>query len=212
MTTSDELAPIAAFTAGADLPWDDQRAEKMARYLDLLFQFNEAMNLIGPMSRPEAVETLLLDSLVPAAARRPTGPILDVGTGAGLPGVPLKIAFPELPLTLVEPRQKRSTFLKIATHRLGLTDTEVVRARIEDVPTTPFDTVISKAFQNPTEWLATAHPFLAEQGAVLVLARPTDRNELTTKATELGLVPAGQASVDPMRITFAFGPTSPKQT
>lgn len=206
-----ELEPTAAFCAEKKLPWNQERAEKLTRYLDLLMQFNEAMNLIGPMKRDEAVQELLLDSIVAAAARQPRGPILDVGTGAGLPGIPLKILFPDSPITLVEPRQKRSNFLKIATHRLKLDQVQVQRCRIEDLPPEPFDFVISKAFEAPTKWLHTAHQFLASQGAIICMARQKDREELMTQAEDLGLHLLNTAQLVPdadpqARICYAFTP------
>ncbi len=203
-----ELDPIAQYCELRDLPWDDERAQRMARYLDLLMEFNTAMNLIGPMERKSVVRELLLDSLVAATARRPKGAILDVGTGAGLPGIPLKIVFPNASLSLVEPRRKRSTFLKIATHRLGLEDVTIFRGRIEDFDESGFDVVISKAFQPPVKWLKTAAPFVADGGALICMGREGDREELLTKADELGLGLAGQSSIGEAsperRVCFVF--------
>ena len=189
------LQPIADFCTAHELPWGERSAEKMARYLDLLMQFNEAMNLIGPMGREAVVEELLLDSVAAAAARRPRGPILDVGTGAGLPGIPLKILFSGVPLTLVEPRRKRSTFLKIATHRLDLDEVTIFRGRIEEFDQTGFDTVISKAFQAPTVWLHTARPFVAPGGAVICMARCRDKPAIEKLAAELEMHLAGTSSL-----------------
>ena len=206
---SEILSPIENFCAHAKLPWDEERAERMEHYLDLLMQFNEAMNLIGPLDRRTVVDELLVDSLAPAAARAPRGPMLDVGTGAGLPGIPLKIVFPELPLTLVEPRQKRSTFLKIATHRLGLEDVTVIRARIEEFDEFEhFDMVVSKAFQPPAKWLRTAMPFACAGGAVVCMARRKNRPELLEVADELGVNPVGHSTLGKkspeQRVCFAF--------
>ncbi len=203
-----ELDPIARFCSEASLPWDEERRRHMARYLDLLEEFNRSMNLIGPMDRPAIVEELLLDSLVAAAARPVKGSILDVGTGAGLPGIVLKIIYPEAPLTLVEPRQKRSTFLKIATHRLGLEEVTIFRGRIEEFDDELFDFVISKAFRPPLQWLETAAPYVADDGAMICMGRESNRQELTAKATELEFQLAGESSIgEPSpqrRVCFAF--------
>src|SRR5690606_23507115 len=114
------MQPLARFCRAHDLPWDADVEHNFERYLALLLQFNQGSNLIGPMSPEAVVRELLVDSLAAAAAARPGGPILDVGTGAGLPGLPLKFVFPELPITLVEPRRKRATFLRIVATRLEL--------------------------------------------------------------------------------------------
>lgn len=211
MTPPDErsdLEKIAQFCDDSDLPWDDERADRMGRYLDLLMQFNESMNLIGPLTYSEIIDELLIDSLAAAAARRPRGPILDVGTGAGLPGIPIKIAFPDSALTLVEPRQKRSTFLKIAVHRLQLSDVDVFRGRIEEFDGRGFDVVISKAFQPPEKWLRTAVPFTGPDGAVVCMARRKDHPQLVDTADELGLKMVGTSTLgdesENQRVCFAF--------
>jgi 16S rRNA (guanine527-N7)-methyltransferase len=145
------------------------------------------MNLIGPRGRAEIVRDRFVDSLVPATLRAPDGPILDVGTGAGLPGLPLKIAYPDCPVTLVEPRRKRSTFLKIATNRLDLEDVTLERARIEEIDPPPFDYVVSKAFQPPAEWLETAAPFRADDGAIVCLTKRHERDAGDAAAEDLEL-------------------------
>src|SRR5690554_1378718 len=140
---------VEQFCAAKGLPASARSLERLEQYVGLLLQFNEAMNLIGPMDRQEVIDELFIDSLVAAEARAPAGPILDVGTGAGLPGLVLKIVFEDLPITLVEPRRKRATFLKIVAHRLGLSDVSIRNERIEEVEGAAFDYVISKAFQPP---------------------------------------------------------------
>ncbi len=163
------------FAESHGLPWGESIAARFETYLDLLEQFRDSMNLVGPMRRAQIVADLFIDSLIPATLRPPEGPILDVGTGAGLPGLPLKITYPDRPITLVEPRRKRSTFLKIATNRLDLADVSLERARIEELDVRPFDYVVSKAFQPPADWLETAAPFRAEKGVIVCLTTPAER-------------------------------------
>mgnify|MGYP006303620547 CR=1 FL=1 len=172
------------------LPYDERRAARFEEYLDLLLKFNDSMNLIGPLDRREIVDTLLIDSLAAAAVRAPSGPILDVGTGAGLPGIPLKIAYPDCPATLVEPRKKRHTFLKIARQRLGLDEVTLERSRLEELDSTRagrFDYVISKAFRSPGEWVDLAAPWRADDGVVVCLTRPGEREAIARAAGEQGL-------------------------
>lgn len=199
---------VERFCAARGLPVDARSLERLDQYVGLLLQFNEAMNLIGPMDRQEVIDELILDSLVAAEARQPAGPILDVGTGAGLPGMVLKIVYSDLPITLVEPRRKRATFLKIVTHRLGLSEVSIRNERIEEVEGDAFDYVISKAFQPPVQWLETARPYVAPGGAVVCMARERDRPELSELAARLDLHLAGTAAGagegEELRVSFAF--------
>lgn len=205
---ADELEPVAAYCDDTGLPYDAARADRMAHYLELLMHFNDTLGLVGPTDRATVVDELLVDSLVPAAARRPAGRMLDVGTGAGLPGLPLKILFPRLPLTLVEPKGKRTTFLKIAIHRLELDNVELFDDRIEQFDQAGFDFVVSKAFREPAEWLETALQHTAPTGAIICMGRRQDRTRLEQAADPLGLSLVDQAAIGEeapqQRVCYAF--------
>src|SRR5690554_2023236 len=188
---------LAKFCVQNGLPWDDKTAERFEGYLGMLEHFNRAMNLIGPMEGQEIVDQLLLDSVTAAAVaaphvsvgasgEQPAG-ILDVGSGAGLPGIPLKILFPEVPLTMVEPRKKRTTFLKIVVERLGLSDVEIARCRLEDFEEGRYDYVISKAFRAPGTWRELAAERVAADGTIICMTRPGARADLAERAQALGL-------------------------
>ena len=190
----------------AQLPWDDLCAARFQTYLDHLLRFRDSMNLIGPLSTPQIIDELLLDSIIPAIASPPTGPILDVGSGAGLPGIPLKLLYPHLPITLVEPRKKRVTFLQIATRALKLTDVEIFESRYEDLGDLRHDYVISKAFQPPLQWLETASTLAAPHATLVCMTRPEHRDDLDALASTLHLTPAGSATHpnDPDRLSLAY--------
>ncbi|MFB6262639.1 MAG: 16S rRNA (guanine(527)-N(7))-methyltransferase RsmG [Bradymonadaceae bacterium] len=186
----DALDPIARFCSRHDLPWDDRRRGRFETYVDRIEKFDGSMNLVGAETRSEIVEDLLLDSLVPAALAPPDGSVLDVGTGAGLPGIPLAILYPDLPFTLVEPRQDRSTFLKIARTRLELDRIAIERARIEDLPDATFDWVVSKAFRAPPEWLEVACRRVSDGGHIVCMTGEGGHDEVELAADDLDLEPA----------------------
>jgi len=181
------LSELETFCERHDLPWTEQREDRFEEYLELLLEFSDSMNLIGPLDRGEIVDELFIDSLVPAAARPPRGPTLDVGTGAGLPGIPLKIAYPDVSMTLVDPRRKRTTFLQIAIQRLELSDVKIARTRIEEFEGGPYDYAVSKAFRAPPEWLRTAAPYRAPHGVVVCMTTTDERTDADAAADALDL-------------------------
>lgn len=220
------LSPIerlAQFCARNQLPWNEKIAERFQTYLGLLEHFNRAMNLIGPMDSAQIVDQLLLDSAAAAAVAAPTvktegseqtrAGILDVGSGAGLPGIPLKILFPHVPLTMVEPRKKRTTFLKIAVERLGLSEVVIARSRLEDFEEGRYDYVISKAFRAPLTWLELAAERVAPGGVIICMTRPGERAGLCERGESLGLrffkgcdntTELGAPSLGEARAVYAF--------
>lgn len=197
MTTP--LEQLAGFCKKHDLPWSTEILAGFQGYVDLLLSFNASMNLIGPMDEMRVIDELFMDSLVPAMATSFEGArVLDVGTGAGLPGIVLAIAYKDAHVTLVEPRKKRANFMRIAAQRLGLQGrVQVEQSRIEDVPEGTFDKVISKAFAPPVEWLGIAQPWMAPQGQILCMTRQSQRLPLEQRASELGLALVASATRKP---------------
>lgn len=184
---TESVERIAEFCEQNGLPWDGRVSERLALYLELLQHFNGTMNLIGPMSEREVADQLLIDSLTAAAVAEPAGAIMDVGAGAGLPGIPLACLYPDVPVTLVEPRRKRNTFLKIIQTRLELDHVDLVHERLENTPGGPYDYVIAKAFQPPLEWIETASEWRSDEGVIVCMTRPRERDGLEAKAAELDL-------------------------
>ena len=125
---------------------DDSKLEKLIDYINFLSKWNQAYNLTSIRNPKDMVGKHLLDSL--AIAPYATGErLIDVGAGAGLPGIPLAIAYPEKSLTLLDSNNKKISFLIQAKHDLGLDNVEVVNSRVEDYnPPLCFDQVLSRAF------------------------------------------------------------------
>ena len=172
--------------------------ERLKTYVELLLAHNRVTDLIGPMDEARVWRELITDSLLPVSAlgEAPPGPLLDLGSGAGLPGVPLACAFPSLPIHLIEPRQKRATFLKIATRKLGLSCVKVHEARMEDVPGLRGEagTVAAKAFQMPPQLVETGAAWLRPGGLLFVYAsRDSWSPEAVDSAARLGYTEIGRA-------------------
>ena len=100
-------------------------------YLRELWEWNKRFNLTGLKTRERVVIELFLDSLIPSPFLPKTGTLLDAGSGAGFPGVPLKILHPGVATLLLESNGRRATFLKHIVRSLGLRNTRVIQGRIE---------------------------------------------------------------------------------
>jgi 16S rRNA (guanine527-N7)-methyltransferase len=143
--------------------------EAMVRYLELVTRWNRVFNLTAVRTPADMVPRHLLDSLsiVPHIA----GPrVLDVGSGAGLPGIPLALARPELDFVLLDASAKRTRFLTQVRAELDLSQVAVERVRVEHYrPEIRFDTVVSRAFADCAELLRVADSLCATGGRVVAM-------------------------------------------
>jgi 16S rRNA (guanine527-N7)-methyltransferase len=175
MSASPDLR--AELDAGlAALALDPALATPLLAYLDLLQRWNRAYNLTAVRDPREMVVRHLLDSLAmhPFVA---DGTLADLGTGPGLPGIPLAIAKPGLRVTLVESNGKKARFLREAVRTLGLANAEVAESRIEalDCPGA-FDAITARALATLPQILALGGHLLQADGRLLAMkgARPDD--------------------------------------
>ena len=169
---------LEARRVGVDL----ESASKLAAYLNLLEHWNRVHNLTGIRDRAELIDRHLVESL----ALRPfvCGPtVADVGSGGGLPGLPLAITLPEADFTLIESRRKRVSFLRHAATTLGLANVRVAHARAEDLTDGPYATVLARAVAPPAELLAITRPLIAPGGR-LVLLTGEDKGEAIAKLAD----------------------------
>ena len=136
---------LAEGAAQAGLQLDDNAIGAWMDFLTLLFQWNRVHNLTGPVSPADAVTRHLLDSLFISPFLRGTR-ALDIGSGAGFPGLPLAIARPDIDWTLLDNRVKRIGFLSQARARLRLLRVSIEHCRVEDYrPDKNFDTLVTRA-------------------------------------------------------------------
>jgi len=118
--------------------------KQLNKFTELLLEWNKIHNLTGAKNTGE-VEKNIDDSLFPTTfIQKPTS-ILDVGTGAGFPGMILAIAYPDVHTVLCEPRKKRASFLKYVAMELELENVEVVKKRVEDYNSEAFGLISSRA-------------------------------------------------------------------
>lgn len=176
----------AALDAGlAALGLDPALAAPLRAYLDLLARWNRTYNLTAIRDPGEMVTLHLLDSLSMHAHVRGVARLADLGTGAGLPGIPLAIARPDLQVTLVESNGKKARFLREAVRQLGLANARVAETRAEalDEPGA-HDAITARALAPLAEILAVGGHLVRPGGRLLAMKgqRPD---------TELAALPAG---------------------
>lgn len=148
----------------------EKTTASLLTYLSLLEKWNQAINLTAIRERERMVTHHLLDSLsvmpfLPSGLQH----LADIGTGAGLPGIPLAIACPEMMVTLVEPNQKKVAFLRQAKGALGLTNLEVLGKRVEDITGGVFDCVISRAFADLPDFVRVSERLLTAGGLLIAM-------------------------------------------
>ncbi len=160
--------------AGITLP--ENQKQQLVGYVELLHKWNKAYNLTSVRDPEEMLVRHILDSIVVEPHLQGTR-FIDVGTGPGLPGIPLAIVRPDAHFTLLDSLGKRVRFLRQVQHELGLENIAPVQSRVEAFPAEPgFDGVISRAFASLTDMVNWCHHLPAEKGRFYALKglRPDD--------------------------------------
>jgi 16S rRNA (guanine527-N7)-methyltransferase len=141
---------------------------RFGAYFDLLARWNARLNLTRIIAPGEVVSKHFLDSLAILPHLGDAQELLDVGSGAGFPGIPAAIGRPGLRVTLVEATQKKAAFLEAVKRELSLPLT--IRAeRFEALSPTPFGAVVSRATLDPARWVAAGAPWVAPGGRLLAM-------------------------------------------
>jgi 16S rRNA (guanine527-N7)-methyltransferase len=168
-----QLRAILSAARGRSLA--DTELSKFSRYLDLISRWNRVHSLTALRTEQAIAEGLLADSLLfldvlpPDAIR-----LMDLGSGPGIPGIPIKIVRPEMELVLVEARRKKASFLSTAVRELGLEQTRVVGSRaeqlldLEPAMSGAFDAVVTRAAGRPAEVRDLSFSFLRPGGMLLL--------------------------------------------
>ena len=177
MTALDALASGAQRVLRR--PLARKELDDFGEYLSLLIKWQKAHRLVGSADPVWIVEHLFLDSLLflevlPSSSRR----VADIGSGAGLPGLPLKIIRQDLDVTLIESRRRRAMFLTSAIRTIGLTGCRVIENRVERLAEEfrhRFDAVVMRCAGEVEEMIPAALPLLSASGVVIASGPPRPR-------------------------------------
>jgi 16S rRNA (guanine527-N7)-methyltransferase len=167
-------------TAAADIGIDlsGHQTTQLLSYLDLLEKWNHAYNLTAVRSRSEMFSRHLVESLAisPFISGKQ---VVDVGSGAGLPGIPLAIANPAVQYTLLDSNGKKSRFLLEVKRALMLANVEIETVRVESwLPTKRFDSVVTRAFADLATTLVRVDHVLSDQGMVYAMKTQQAQHEI----------------------------------
>ncbi|MCF6807559.1 16S rRNA (guanine(527)-N(7))-methyltransferase RsmG [Thiotrichales bacterium 19S9-12] len=168
--------------------------DKFKQYIDLLEKWNKAYNLSAIRNKAQMYPYHLYDSLVIAPYIK-NKQVIDVGSGAGLPGIPLAVLFPEKSFTLLDSNIKKSRFQRQVALELQLENIEIIHSRVEEhIPSEQYDYVISRAFSSLAQMYQWCNHLIKDNGLFLAMKgqSPTfeinelqEKYHITPKITEL---------------------------
>lgn len=189
-----EATPEKRLRSGlAVLQLDEKLTAPLLAYLDELERWNAAYNLTAVRDRGEMVTRHILDSLTVLPYASPLTPhpsrLLDVGSGAGLPGIPLALANPQLQVTLLDSNGKKARFMRQAKRVLKLTNVEIVQSRVENYqPAQTFDRVISRAFSSLSDFFSACARLVSLEGTLLAMKGRIDPAEMSEIPADVRLI------------------------
>lgn len=171
----------------------EKQTEQFAKYSEMLVEWNEKMNLTA-VTDPDGISVKhFLDSILPIyhIDFDGCGSVADIGTGAGFPGIPLKIMMPDKRLVLIDSLNKRINFLKAVTDEIGLDNTECIHGRAEEMGKKAeyrekFDAVVSRAVANMKVLCEYCLPFVKVGGMFVALKAENAEEELETAKPMIG--------------------------
>jgi len=182
------IATLSEGAAAIGIRLGPAELDRFATYHREILLWNRRINLVSERSAREIVIRHFLDSLTPAPfLDRPDGALIDLGSGGGFPGIPLRIALHGLHLSLIEASRKKSSFLSHVVRALRLDGVDVIRERVEELTAGKafagrFDTLISRAAFKLPDLIRTASFFLKPGGQLIAMKGPDPREEMEETA------------------------------
>ncbi len=183
----DSVGKVAS-KMGLDV--SEEMLEKIATYGDELQKWNKAYNLVGRKTGEEGIIGLYMDALSPLSIRGlfdGRKEVLDLGSGAGMPGIPLYMVAGPFPITLVESQRKKITFLRHVVRKLKLEEVRVYGGRFEEMARVEdqlnaYEVGLARAVMDPLRLIKLARPLLCEGGKMVVFVGKTDAERMRKSA------------------------------
>lgn len=174
----------------------EQAIENLLAYVDLLVKWNRTYNLTAIRDGDEMVTQHLLDSLSILPYLDQAQSLADIGSGAGLPGIPLAIARRDLAVTLIESVQKKTAFQQQAKMDLGLSNVSIYSGRVEDFKrSSEFDAVTARAFSDLSMLTKVVAPLLWPGGRIYAMKGVMPQEEIAVLPTDWKLVAAPKLQI-----------------
>lgn len=187
---ASELLKSGAGELGVEL--SEEQIELFIIYLSQLKLWNEKINLTAVRTDRDIILKHFIDSIVPAQHIYGNASLLDIGSGGGFPGVPLKIVRPDLDVTLVESSGKKVSFLKDLIRKLDLKGIKALSARAEDarngVPRQSFDCVITRAVGSVKHVLGLSLPYVHKDGLIILMRGRSEAEDIRGTGLEKKLI------------------------
>ncbi len=185
---------LAAGAKALGLALSSNQVEAFRYYRELLAFWNRKLNLTAILDPELVVRRHFLDSLAVVPLLSGNGRLLDVGSGAGLPGIPIKLALSDKPVCLLEPRRKRANFLRQVARELNLTGVHVIESRMEELsaePLPPMTETITRGLTDIRGFLKASAGALAAGGLAILMQGPKGKavlEKMRPSLPGLGLV------------------------
>jgi 16S rRNA (guanine527-N7)-methyltransferase len=174
---------------------EEERLDLLQSYAEELRLWNKAYNLVGRKIGTEGLIDLFVDALTPLCVKGLLDgrkEVLDIGSGAGLPGLPLYIVAGPFPLTMVESQRKKITFLRHTARKLGLEEAKTYAGRMEDMSRqedylNAYEVGLARAVMDPLRLIRLARPFICEGGRLVVFVGKADGDRIRRASPDLRL-------------------------
>jgi len=189
-------AKLESLLSETPLEISEQQVDLLIQYVDLLVKWNKAYNLTSVRDPEEMLVKHILDSLMVGPELHGDS-FIDVGTGPGLPGIPLSILYPDRQFVLLDSLGKRITFLRQVVFQLKLTNVKPVLSRVEEYhPEIPFDGVLSRAFSSLNDMVSWCQHLIApETGRFFALKGQYPREEIAALPENISEVNSAEIEV-----------------